>query len=53
MRSEPPTETGNPYTEPELAACWARGWNARHGLAVVGGTKNPAPRVRNARPGHS
>ena len=43
----------NPHTDPTLAAQWTRGWNARHGLAVVGGNKNPALRVRDARPGHS
>ena len=42
----------NPYTHPELAASWARGWNARHGLRVVAGNKNPTPRVQDARSGH-
>lgn len=41
----------NPYTDPELAACWTRGWNATHGLSVIGGKKNPASREPDAKPG--
>lgn len=43
----------NPYTDPELASSWTRGWNARHGLSAVGDAKNPAPRGQDARPGRS
>lgn len=43
-------EDPNPYTDPELASSWARGWNATHGLAVVGREKNPEG-ANNTRPG--
>ena len=41
----------NPYTDPELAACWTRGWKATHGFAVIGGKKNPDSRDQDANPG--
>ncbi len=43
-------EARNPYTDPELAASWVQGWNAAHGLRVIGG-KNPARREQDAEPG--
>ncbi|MER2527823.1 MAG: hypothetical protein ABTR07_07860 [Candidatus Competibacter denitrificans] len=41
-----------PYEDPFLAAHWRQGWHATYGLQIVGGTKNPASREQDAKPGH-